>query len=368
VTVSRIQLIFDYAALAVAVDSDSTRSGRPDLWPSIGEYPCYDPFLYRAMNRDNVRNRAFERSLRRLAPGRSVLDLGTGQDLTWALVAAAVGARQVIAVEAMPESYAKARARLAIHPASDRVELLHGLSTELGIDGSADVCVSEIIGSIASSEGIIAVITDARRRLLTPDAVVVPDRCTTEVGAICLRDIFPGGLALSSDSVPYLAEIFELTGGPFDVRLAIANLPADAVVSTVDTVETILLNGALREDEVAEVRLRMRREARVDGLLCWITVAADADGEVIDTLQQRTSWIPVYLPLFDEPVLARAGDVLDVCFERQLGDDGVHPDYRVTGRLHTADAEVASTMVSRHHGGGLGGTRVHQEIFEPWGL
>jgi len=366
VTVSRVPLMFDDATVAVAVDRDPGRGERPDLWPSVGEYPCYDPFLYRAMTDDRVRNLEFERSLRRLAPGKRVLDLGTGQDLTWALVAADAGARRVIAIEALPESYAKASARLAAHPAADRVELLHGLSTDLAADGLADVCVAEIIGSIASSEGIIAVIADARRRLLAPEAVVVPDRCTTEIGAVCLRDMFPGGLALSSDSMPYLAEIFELSGGPFDIRLAIANPPADAVTSTPGTVEVIELNGTPQPAASAAARLRMRRAARVDGLLCWITLAARAGGEVIDTLRQRTSWVPVYLPLFDEPVPARAGEVLDVRFERQSGDDGIHPDYVITARMGTGGGAVRARVVSRHHGGGLGGTGVYREIFEPW--
>jgi protein arginine N-methyltransferase 1 len=367
VTVDRVPLVFDDVTVAVAVDRDPGRGERPDLWPSVGEYPCYDPFLYRAMTRDHIRNHAFERAVRRLAPGRCVLDIGTGQDLNWALVAADAGARRVIAIEAIPESYRKARARLAAHPAPDRVELLHGLSTELSIDARADVCVAEVIGSIASSEGMISVIADARRRLLAPDAVVVPDRCTTEVGAVCLRDMLPGGAALSSDSVPYLAEIFELTGGPFDIRLAIANPPPDAVVSTAGTVETLTFNGALRPEESAHARLSMRRDAAVDGLLCWITLAAAGDA-VIDTLRERTSWVPVYLPLFDEPVAVCAGDVLDVHFERLLGDDGIHPDYRVAARLRTAGDVVTSTVVSRHHGGGLGGARVYREIFECWAV
>ena len=47
------------------------------------------------------------------APGRAVLDLGTGPDAVWALVAARAGASRVYAVEGDPRAAAAAAALVA---------------------------------------------------------------------------------------------------------------------------------------------------------------------------------------------------------------------------------------------------------------
>jgi type I protein arginine methyltransferase len=200
-TLDRVSLLFDEVMLSVVVDRTPGHGVRPDLWPSVGEHPCYDAFLYSSMTHDGVRNSEFARAVARVAPGRAVLDIGTGQDLTWALVAARAGARRVVAVEAIPQAYEAARRLVTGRPEARAVELLHGYSTELSPRIRAEVCVAEVIGSVASAEGVLAVIADARRRLLTEDAVVIPHRCTTKVGAVCLREMFPGGLAFAADSV-----------------------------------------------------------------------------------------------------------------------------------------------------------------------
>ncbi|MEU6451293.1 hypothetical protein [Streptomyces sp. NPDC046979] len=74
--------------VSVRVDPGPEREGRPALWPSVGEYPIYDPFLYTTMTTDDERNRRFRAPLARLAPDRRLLDIGTGQDLLWARSAA----------------------------------------------------------------------------------------------------------------------------------------------------------------------------------------------------------------------------------------------------------------------------------------
>jgi protein arginine N-methyltransferase 1 len=357
-TVERIPLYLDGETLHVAVEPAATGDRRPQLWPALGEHPCYDPFLYSSMNRDDVRNREFERALARVAAGRFVLDIGTGQDLNWALAAVGRGARRVVAVEEIPESYRAARERR-----TEGIELVHASSGQLRLDERAEVCVAEVIGSIASAEGMLALVADARRRLLTDDAIVIPHHCTTELAAIALRDVFPAGLAFAAEAAPYLGQVFELYGAPFDIRLAIADVPAEAVVSTSATVEDLPFNGEPSWRTASDVRLRITSAGRVDGLLCWITLTAYGGGTVIDTMRHRTSWVPVYLPLFDEPVPVRPGDWLDVGFERRHGADGVHPDYSVSARLHTARGPTAGAHLSRHHGGGAGGTAVHRELF-----
>src|SRR5262249_13397029 len=56
------------------------RRGKPELWPSIGEYYLYDPVMYHAMTQDELRNRAYRVAIDRRVKDKVVLDIGTGAD------------------------------------------------------------------------------------------------------------------------------------------------------------------------------------------------------------------------------------------------------------------------------------------------
>jgi protein arginine N-methyltransferase 1 len=361
--VERVAYKHGNARTFIAVDNAPGRGTRPDLWPSVGEYPCYDAFLYSSMTHDAARNRAFRLALARAVPGRRVLDIGTGQDLNWALEAARLGARRVTAIEAIPQSYARAVEALAGRPEAPTIDLLRGVSFDVELDQRAEVCVAELIGSIASAEGMLAVMADARRRLLTPDAIVVPRACETLAGAVSLRAMFPDGIGFTLDAMPYLTEIFDLYGGPFDVRLCLANVGPDCVLSTATPVERLFFDGSAPLDEASQSRLEIHRDGTVDGLLLWIRLVAGRGVPAIDALRQRTSWIPVYLPLFETPVPVSSGDVLDIEFHRRTGDDGLHPDYAVEAVLTTSSASTSGSFTSRHHAAMAGSAAVYRDLF-----
>jgi protein arginine N-methyltransferase 1 len=363
VKVRRVRFESGDCAVDIAVDDAPGYGDRPDLWPSVGEYPCYDPLVYYIMTHDEVRNSAFRQALLPHVPGRVVLDLGTGGDLKWALEAAGHGARRVFAIEAMADSHAAAAALLAKSAWADTIDLRYGESFALSLPELAAVCVAELIGSIASSEGMLTAMSDARNRLLAPDAIVVPATASTLAAAVSLREIFPDGLAFSRDALPYVQEIFELCGKPFDLRLSVANLPPDIIMSTAEPVETFACDGSAPLSATSQARLIITRSGAIDGLLCWLRLEAGGEAPALDSLRDKTSWIPVYLPLFDEPVSVAPGDVLEVDFERSVSDDGIHPDYHVLATLSAGSAVHHASFSSPHHGDVLGKASVYRELF-----
>ncbi|MET7802167.1 hypothetical protein [Streptomyces decoyicus] len=189
---------------------------------------------------------------------------------------------------------------------------------------------------------------DAHARLLVPGATVVPAACHTLVGALSLRSLFPDGAAFSCDALPYLQRIFDLNGVPFDARLAMANPDPDCVVSSAGVVEELRFDRPEALDGSSTARLEILRDTPVDGLLCWIRLDAGAGAPVLDSLTDKTTWIPAYLPVFDTPVLARAGDTMTVAFERRASDDGVHPDYAVRAELTTKEGAFHGSFLSAH--------------------
>lgn len=128
---------------------------------------------------DDVRTRAFQAAIRQVVrPGDAVLDIGTGTGIL-AVTAANAGARHVYAIESSAIGYA-ARAVFAANGVADRVTLLHGRSTRLELPERADVLVSEMIGDPLDEE-ILEIYADAQRRLLEPDARVIPESLTLMV-------------------------------------------------------------------------------------------------------------------------------------------------------------------------------------------
>jgi protein arginine N-methyltransferase 1 len=341
--------------LRVSVDPEPERDGRTALWPSVGEYPIYDPFLYTTMTTDHERNKRFRAALTQLAPGRRILDIGTGQDLLWAREGIQAGARDAVAIEIIEDAFRKAAANLSATDLHDRITLLLGESTSLQFAPRADVCVAEIIGSLAGAEGAAAVLADARNRHLAPGGVVVPHRAETLAAAVRLSDLFPQQpVAFAEAALPYLHSIFDWHRAPFDVRLRIESPSANALLSEGASVEVLDFNGELLTEQRTTTSLAITRPGHVDGVLTWLNLWCLPDDEPLDALRMKTNWATIYLPLFDSPVPVTPGDALDITFTAALSDDA----------LHTADGrEHHGTLTSPHHGGPFRAHPVYRILF-----
>lgn len=131
--------------------------------------------LHVDMLNDRTRTESYLESISRtVQPGDVVLDIGTGTGI-YAMAAARAGARHVYAIEAGPIARA-ARALFRVNGLADRITLLRGWSTQLWLPERADVLISEVIGNEPLAEGVIGVTKDALRRLLKPDARLIPSR------------------------------------------------------------------------------------------------------------------------------------------------------------------------------------------------
>jgi type II protein arginine methyltransferase len=136
------------------------------------------PTWHFAMLNDGPRNAAYDEAIRRVAPGRSVLDIGTGAGLL-AMMAARAGAKSVTSCEQTPWIAAKAREVVAANGLADRIKLIakHSSNLLVGPDLSerAEVLVTEVFGASAINELVIPTLVHAHAQLLRPGATVVPN-------------------------------------------------------------------------------------------------------------------------------------------------------------------------------------------------
>jgi hypothetical protein len=154
--------------------------GLNTLDSSSGKFVSFDESAYLAMVNDKSRTPQFEKAIfdRLNSPeygGPStqvVLDLGTGPYAYFALVAAKAGAGRVYAIEASGPACISARAAVKKAGYENVITIIEGYSTDATLPGNlkADFAIAEIVGSIASEEGVLATISDARERLVNrPD-------------------------------------------------------------------------------------------------------------------------------------------------------------------------------------------------------
>ena len=136
------------------------------------------------MLHDKTRTGGFLRAIKaRVKPSDVVLDIGTGTGIL-AIAAAKAGAKHVYAIE-LSGMADVAEAMIAVNGLADRITLLRGESQNIELPQKADVLVTEIIGDAPFGERVLETVSDARRRLLKPDAVMIPEGIT--VGLVPLR-------------------------------------------------------------------------------------------------------------------------------------------------------------------------------------
>jgi hypothetical protein len=215
--------------------------------------------IHRAMLADTVRNRAFDRALRRsVGPADVVLDVGAGTGVL-SMMAARAGARRVYAIELSPAAAALARANTASW--GGRIQVLQGDVAEVDVPEPVDVVVSEWLGAFGIDENLVAMALVARDRWLRPGGRLLPARVTA--------------LAAPVEQVHTLTRPVSVaaTPGGTVLRWSDRGLPAEALLGPAQAMWcTDLATLTVQQARLpfrAALRWKATRPAVLEGLVAW---------------------------------------------------------------------------------------------------
>ncbi|CAE7453489.1 Prmt6, partial [Symbiodinium natans] len=293
--------------------------------PSILCFAVFSAADYEAMKCDASRTTAFYKAIDTLCPDRLVLDLGTGATALLAIRAAEAGARRVYAVEISESSAARAAERIEAAGLSHRIQVLVGDSKELQLPERVDVVVHEILGEIASREGVVPSLRDARRRHLraAEGAWSIPARAATWIA--------PATMPSSEYFTAYREQsgTLLLAPGPDERFWRLPQLPVQSCqLSTPQVFEEL----SWRED--AEPELKQRRSLRfpvaragiLAGFVFYITVECGGGADVVSSAPSESHWANPFCRVL-EPVAVSQEDEIIVKAEADLS--GEVPRYAI---------------------------------------
>ena len=280
------------------------------------------PVWHLAMMNDEIRNRAYSDALKlAVGDGDVVLDIGTGSGLL-SLMAAASGAEKVITCETSGAIAQVAKEIIDINGYSGKISVLNKKSTDLvvGVDlpQRADLIISEVLSSEFVGEGVRTTILDANKRLLKKGGRMIPQSGKIRIALIENSPEIFNNTSVSSVHGYDLSEFNSISQSKFNLK------PKDNPILLSNSEDAFNINlydvnSVVGEEKIIE--LRVNRDGLCVGLIQWIWIHLYKEIEYENKPGENDShWTtPIYL--FDQPVVAKIGDVLEI--KAVLGKDYV---------------------------------------------
>ena len=286
---------------------------------------------HRVLLADATRTLAFREALRRLAKESDVvLDLGSGSGIL-AFFALEAGARKVYAIE---------RGHMAdvIAFLAKDVEVLHEDSTKVELPERASLLVTETLGTFGLQEQILSLVIDARERLLTKNATIIPRRV-----ALCAVPV-----EMTREHEQYVGWWSEKHYG-FDfspLRMfaanALFNADIDASAHLAQPAEVIDIDLTTVADSTVSgnASFEIARDGTLHGFGGWFKATLADDITLTNREPRTTHWKQAFLPI-EQPLPVARGT--HVTFELQSHDGKA---WRWRGRIGDTDFDQTTWLAS----------------------
>lgn len=251
---------------------------------------------------DSQRCEAYRNALNRIVrPGDVVLDLGAGTGLL-SMLAVQAGARHVYAIE-MSEIAGVAATLIETNGLGDRITLIPRKSTKARLPERCDLLVTETLSILGfDTENIVDYLQDARRRLLKPDARIIPESCKTLLMPIQSDAFGVGRFPLQLYGVDWAA-LRQACYSPKPIRLEASG---QVWIGLAEPAAgwPLIFKRDFRSPGPAAFDFVITLEGRLDGFLGWFE-ATLCPGVTLSNSPRLppTSWSQIYFPILQQPVV-----------------------------------------------------------------
>jgi type II protein arginine methyltransferase len=277
------------------------------------------------MMNDRKRHAVYEAAIRRAAPGKRVLDIGTGAGLL-ALMAARAGAASVTTCESVALIAGRAREIIAMNGLANRIAVIPKTSTAMSVPGDmperAEVLVTETFASGLITEGVLPTVEHAHAHLLTPDAVIIPS-------AASIMGYLAGGPMLQDMLFVDKVAGFDLSGfndfAPSMLAEALDTVPHHALSDDAE-----LMRFDLRQKRFPPGGVRLALKATHHGVCVgvvqWIRLELDAhtkyENRPSPNAEFSRHWTHI-VHRFRKLVTVAPGDIVPVLFRHDRSQIGI---------------------------------------------
>jgi len=282
---------------------------------------------YRDLLNDRLRIENFRQAIGTLVrPDSVVIEIGSALG-TYSFFAAQAGAKSVYAIE-MGDIFYVGRELARINHLSDRINFIHGRSTDIVLPEKADLIIMEDYSPFFFNQTVTETIHDARQRFLKPDGCFIPAKLTLFITPFECQT-WHNELDLFAGEQDRLFGIdWNLTSDLAFNQTYYADNRPKKLLTEACPVKTIDLKNESDFPFQYQTELKIQKEGEIHGLLgwwdCWFT-----DRQYFSNSPQSShnSWGQLIFP-FRHPVLVKAGDRIEIALLVLESQPGGFIDYK----------------------------------------
>jgi protein arginine N-methyltransferase 1 len=268
---------------------------------------------------DSVTMTAYREAIRRaVRPGDVVLDLGAGTGIL-SLMACEAGAARVYAVE--PEDIIAVIPKIAAdNGVADRVICKKAVSFDVELPEKADVMIASMLdGAGVFGTNMLKIVLDARKRLVKPGGVIIPEAVTACFCPVELPNWYESAIdCWSKPRVGWRCHAVR----PIAVnQTGKSNVCRNDLLARPQQLGPIELATTTSTSMEATLRFEIEREGTFHALASWIdvTMAANVQCSSSPLDERPMSWSHLILGV-ESPAAVRSGDRVEAAV--RAGDFG----------------------------------------------
>jgi ubiquinone/menaquinone biosynthesis C-methylase UbiE len=335
--------------------SSAFRYELEEVWLPVSEnILAWEEDFHQLMLDDEIRMAAYKSAIQEaVKPGMMVLDLGTGTGILglWALQA---GAGYLYAIDVNASVIPKAIASFEAGGFEGRFHVFHGFSYDITLPRQVDLIISEIIGNLGDNEDFIPILSDARKRFLSPGGQMLPRSVRSQLVPVSATKAHKQIAAKqcralnANYSLPELMQRLAIES-PFNLYYDTI-VPRSTYLSEPKVAKECRFDGNDQATYTADLSYIVSRDGLLTGFKGSFianlseSVALDISGDNIGARSTSDSWKHCYLPI-QETISVQRGDEIHLRFARSYPSHRESPFrqcYRWSGEVRRGENVIAT--------------------------